>query len=87
MGEGGADRLISLTKLDDREFYVNSDLVESVESTPDTVVTLTTGKRFIVKESPVEVIRRIVRFRRSISRYLPQEDEVDTDQFMEDGEV
>ena len=87
MGEGGADRLISLTKLDDREFYVNSDLVESVESTPDTVVTLTTGKRFIVKESPVEVLRRIVRFRRSISRYLPQEDEVDTDQFMEDGEV
>jgi len=87
MGEGGADRLISLTKLDGREFYVNSDLIESVESTPDTVVTLTTGKRFIVKESPVEVLRRIVRFRRSISRYLPQEDEVDTDQFMEDGEV
>ena len=60
------------------------DLIESVESTPDTVVTLTTGKRFIVKESPSEVLRRIVEFRRSISRCLLQEG---IEESLEDGEV
>lgn len=63
---------------------MNSDLIESVESTPDTVVTLTTGKKFIVKEDPLEVIRRIVNFRRSISRSLLQQKQ---DHFAEDGEV
>ncbi|HBG22311.1 MAG TPA: flagellar protein FlbD [Peptococcaceae bacterium] len=76
--------MISLTRLNDQEFYVNSDLIESVESTPDTVVTLTTGKRFIVKEDPLEVIRRIVCFRRSISHCLLQQE---MDQSMEEGEV
>jgi len=76
--------LIPLTRLNNQEFYVNSDLIESVESTPDTVVTLTTGKRFIVKESPSEVLRRIVEFRRSISRCLLQEG---IEESLEDGEV
>ncbi|HHV35325.1 MAG TPA: flagellar FlbD family protein [Syntrophomonadaceae bacterium] len=76
--------MIPLTRLNNQEFYVNSDLIESVESTPDTVVTLTTGKRFIVKESPSEVLRRIVEFRRSISRCLLQEG---IEESLEDGEV
>ncbi len=57
--------MIPLTRLNNQEFYVNCDLIEFIERTPDTVVTLTTGKKFIVKEDPQEVIRRIVDYRRS----------------------
>jgi len=60
--------LIPLTRLNNQEFYVNCDLIEFIERTPDTVVTLTTGKKFIVKEDPQEVIRRIIDYRRSTFR-------------------
>jgi flagellar protein FlbD len=45
---------------------VNSDLVESIESTPDTVLTLVDGKRYVIQENAAEVIERIRRFRASI---------------------
>jgi flagellar protein FlbD len=45
---------------------VNSDLVESIESTPDTVLTLVDGKRYLIQENAAEVIERIRRFRASI---------------------
>jgi len=57
--------LISLTRLDGKEFYVNCDLIEFLERTPDTVVSMTTGKKFIVKEEPLEIIKRIIDFRRN----------------------
>lgn len=63
--------MIPLTGLNGKEFYVNSDLIEFLERTPDTVVTLTTGKKFIVKEDPLEIIKRITSFRRAIYRSLP----------------
>ena len=47
--------MIELTKLNGKEFSVNPDLIEIVESTPDTVITLTTGRKLIVKESRQEV--------------------------------
>jgi flagellar protein FlbD len=45
---------------------VNADLVESIESTPDTVVTLVDGKRYVICESAAEVVDRVRRFRASI---------------------
>jgi len=47
------------------EFVINADLIETVEATPDTVVTLTTGHKLIVEESVDEVIRRVVEFKRA----------------------
>lgn len=47
--------MIELTKLNDMKITVNADIIEIVEETPDTVVTLTTGKKIIVKESRQEV--------------------------------
>jgi flagellar protein FlbD len=61
--------MIPLTRLNNQEFFVNCDLIEFIERTPDTVITLTTGKKFVVKEDPKEVIRRIVDFRRSTSHF------------------
>ncbi len=58
--------MIHLTRLNQIPFVVNSDLVEQIEMTPDTVITLTTGQKFMVRENADEVIQRIVQFRRSL---------------------
>jgi flagellar protein FlbD len=47
------------------EFVVNADLIETVEATPDTVITLTTGHKLIVQESVDEVVRLVVAFKRA----------------------
>ncbi|HEB85052.1 MAG TPA: flagellar protein FlbD, partial [Bacteroidetes bacterium] len=54
------------TRLDGTELIVNSDMIEFVESTPDTILTLTDGKKVIVKEEPGEVIERIIHFRNRV---------------------
>ena len=43
--------MIEVTRLNGTTVLINSDLIETVEETPDTVISLTTGKKFIVKES------------------------------------
>ncbi len=58
--------MIKLTRLDGREFYLNSDLIEYIEGNPDTVITLRTEKKIITKESVSQVLERIVEFKRSI---------------------
>ena len=45
---------------------MNSDLIEQVEVTPDTVLTLVTGQKMMVLESPNEVVRKVIEFRRAI---------------------
>lgn len=47
--------MIEVTKLNGTKFLINSSLIEIVEETPDTVLTLTDGKKYIVKESRLEV--------------------------------
>ena len=51
---------------------LNSDLIESIEATPDTVISLSTGKKVIVRESVQEIIERVVVFRRKLAA-PPQE--------------
>ncbi len=60
--------MIQLTRINQTPIVLNSDLIEHVEVTPDTVVTLTGGQKFLVLESPQEVIARVIAFRRSIAR-------------------
>ena len=56
--------MIYVTRLNDKQFTINCDLIEMMEETPDTVITLTGGNKFVVSE-PIEVlIERIVEFRR-----------------------
>lgn len=55
----------------DDDLLLNPDLVLTVEANPDTVVTLVTGARFVVTESPVEVAELIRRWRSSILRDAP----------------
>ena len=60
--------MIALTKLSNAAFVVNADLIKFVESTPDTLVTLTTGERLLVKEPSEEVVRRVVQYGRLLRR-------------------
>jgi flagellar protein FlbD len=60
--------MIKLTRLSHQEIVLNADLIESVEATPDTVITLTTGQKLRVQEAADEVIERVIQFRRAISR-------------------
>ncbi len=58
--------MVRLTHLNGKEFYLNSDLLLCLESTPDTLLVMTSGEKILVKESPEEVVDRIVGFRRRI---------------------
>lgn len=63
-----ATLMIRLTRINQVPMVVNSDLIELVESTPDTLVSLSTGQKFMVLESPDEVIDRVISFRKAISK-------------------
>jgi flagellar protein FlbD len=58
--------VIKLTRLNQEPFVLNSDLIEYMEMTPDTVITLINGQKMMVRESANEVIARVVAFRRAI---------------------
>src|SRR5712691_4531622 len=60
------NRMICLTRLGGSEVVINADLIVTVEKTPDTVITLTTGDRIMVKESVEEVVDRAAAFRHRV---------------------
>ena len=58
--------MIRLTRLNRVPVVLNSDLIEHIEETPDTVIMLTTGQAVRVRETADEIVERIVEFRRKI---------------------
>jgi flagellar protein FlbD len=58
--------MVRLTRLNHLPLVLNSDLIEHIEETPDTVITLTTGQIVRVRESADRVVELVVRFRRRI---------------------
>jgi flagellar protein FlbD len=58
--------MIKLTRLNRVPLIINADLIEHVEVTPDTVVALTNGQKFLVLESAEEVVDKVIEFRRTI---------------------
>lgn len=61
--------MITLTKLNNKEtetFYLNSDLIETIEEKPDTTLKLINGKTYVVAESSAEVFQKIIAYKRSI---------------------
>jgi flagellar protein FlbD len=62
--------MIKVTKLNGRELVVNADLIEFIESTPDTLISLTTGRKIMVLEDLDDVIRMAVSYR-SKARIYP----------------
>lgn len=58
--------MIRLTRLNNQPLAVNADLIKFVEQAPDTVLTLVTGEKLVVRETANEVLDRVFEFRRSI---------------------
>lgn len=58
--------MISVTRFNDSTLIINADLIQTVEETPDTVITLTTGTKFIVKEKSKEIVDKVVEYKRRI---------------------
>ena len=55
--------MISVTRFNDSTLIINADLIQTVEETPDTVITLTTGTKFIVKEKSKEIVDKVVEYK------------------------
>lgn len=56
--------MITLQKLNGSEIIVNADLIETIEKTPDTIITLTNGKKMVVSNKPEEIIELVVNFKK-----------------------
>jgi len=66
-----SEGMIRLTRLNYEPFYLNPDLIQEMETTPDTVLTLASGARIVVQEAPDRVIDEVVAFRKRV--FCPQD--------------
>lgn len=62
--------MIKVSRLNDEELWVNPHLIETIEATPDSVITLTSNKKFVVKESVPVIVSRIVQYRQTIGNTI-----------------
>ena len=63
--------MIKLTRLNHVPLIINSDLIDHIDATPDTVISLTSGQKFLVTESPEEVVDKVIAFRKAIAAPEP----------------
>ena len=61
--------MIVVTRLNDKRFVLNAELIKSIEETPDTLITLTTGDKIMVKESMNDVVQRAIEFGRQLRSF------------------
>ena len=59
--------MITVKRLDGKEYVLNSDIIESIEATPDTIITLTTGKKLVVSESVNDIVDKIIHYKKRIT--------------------
>jgi len=58
--------LIEVTRLNGKPFIINAELIETIESAPDTIITLTTKSKYVVRESVDEVIKKVYQYRKRL---------------------
>lgn len=58
--------MIELSRLNGKVFYLNHNLIEIFEETPDTVIKLTDGTKYVVREKVDELLSKIVSFNRQV---------------------
>jgi flagellar protein FlbD len=59
-------KMIKVTRLNDTQIVINGELIEFVEETPDTVITMTTGRKIVVKETVDELIDIMIQYKQKI---------------------
>jgi flagellar protein FlbD len=65
--------MIKMTKMSGDEITVNADLIETVQATPDTVITLTSKKKILVKDSVEQIVEKVIEYHKEISSCLKVE--------------
>lgn len=66
--------MIHVTRLDGTPLIVNADLIESIEQTPDTMLSLANARKLLVREAPDAIVQRVMAYKRATSRadYYPR---------------
>lgn len=59
-------KMIEITRFQQDKVIINAELIETLEARPDTIITMTTGKKLLVEESIPEVIKKIIEYRQII---------------------
>ncbi|MBS4536046.1 flagellar FlbD family protein [Clostridium sp. D2Q-14] len=62
--------MIEVNRLNGEKIYLNSDLIELIEETPNTIIRMTNGNKYIVKEKGEEVIQKMINFRNNIKKFM-----------------
>ena len=71
--------MIALRRINGQEFVLNVDFIESIESTPDTVITLTSGKKILVKNSIEDIVRKTIKYKQLANQSFQVLQKVTTD--------
>lgn len=72
--------MIHLSRLNKERFYVNCDLIEFVEGTPDTVISMMSGRKLVVTETPDQIREQIIDYKRRLFAYCrPKEQQPEDD--------
>lgn len=79
--------MIHLTRLTGRAVVVNADLMMTVESTPDTIITFVNGDKLVVKEPIEQVVEQVIEYRRKVGRLVVHHREHDQLPILQDEEA
>jgi flagellar protein FlbD len=60
--------MIAVTRLDGTPMILNIDLIEYIEQTPDTLISLADGAKLVVRETPAQIVERVIEFKRTVAR-------------------
>ena len=58
--------MICLTHFNGGQFYLNADIIQTVEATPDTIITLINNQKMLVKDKADEVVEKIINYQRTV---------------------
>lgn len=58
--------MIEVTRLNNKFFVINCEMIETVEATPDTVITLTNGRKYVVAEKVEEIVEKVIEYKRKL---------------------
>jgi flagellar protein FlbD len=64
-------KMIEVTRLNQKTFILNCEWIETVEATPDTVITLTNGKKLVVAENVEDIIRKVIEYKQKVMFFRP----------------
>lgn len=58
--------MVEVTRFNKEKIIINAELIEMIEAAPDTVITMTTGKKFVVSETKEEMVDKIILYKQRV---------------------